>query len=803
MEAHLKVLPLLILFAGHMSKIQTTLVGGLLRIAGYALLLFNITFVDPFSDMLVLISVIVGAITTLYSAHYSRLKYNRLNLPLITDLFTLSMIYVFASRYLFEFITFWLLTELIGFFLIAYDYIIAGERSSMYAAMKYLLFSMIPTDISLFIILALTGFNEAFETDLMIIKPILSNPAISFLVTLGFFSKAAIFPLHFWLPDAHSVAPSPASALLSGIMVKMGIYGLYLLTNYYINRELVLYTMLISGGFTVIYGALQAIVQKDIKRILAYSTTSNTALITIILGLFLFSGDRIFLEAAILYTLIHALYKSSLFLDSGFVEVLTHSRNLDDLGYISKINPLETVATIFSILVMLGLPPSVGFLAKVFLFSSISKYLGDSLIYLLALIVASAKVFLSIIYNVTYLKAHIGNEMRGNAELNRRASILQPYVIALVSMTFVITFIIMTFDYSGLTEFTLLKKLRLPLLISTILLTFAGLFVFKVLGFNKGGSGGLRFLILKEKLRIGQKEEIALFLNLLMVAVVATTGILHLSYILIESGLKLFTISLFLTIVVRRLKGTYLYSSLALISLLSFYLFELKGGVAIPVYFASCLLFSLLTDNSGVGRAIALSWYYISTSLILLSPLDVVLKGWSTLISLLAVTTLKSKFEIKLPKANIVIRLPKFINVYDKLPLIIAKVVNKKLNRACFLPDEIQKDLYTSFKIKLAGFSLDLNAEKIVIKSGYTLITYASTLEYYVNHFAGEVLLLLIGLSSKMLAFERNFSNKLHNISSHVERLQHNVEQALIYLLFLMSVLLLVTIIVYILYSTG
>ncbi|MEM4482156.1 MAG: complex I subunit 5 family protein [Desulfurococcaceae archaeon] len=476
-----KMIPLAILLMGHIPKVRGNSTGSILRVIGYSLLMFNITFTNPVSDALLLASIVIGVVITLYTMHYSRLKYNKLNLLLVVDLFTISMIFVFTSKYLLEFITFWLLTELLGFFLIAYDYITAGERLSIYAAVKYLLFSMIPTDISLFILLALTGFSEAFDTELLLINPMLTSPLISFIVVLGFFSKAAVFPLHFWLPDAHSVAPSPASALLSGIMVKMGIYGLYLLTNYNINKDLVVLTMLVFGGFTVVYGALQAIVQKDIKRILAYSTTSNTALITLVLALYMLSSDRVFLEAAILYTLIHALYKSALFLDSGFVEVLTHHRDVNELGYISKIYPMETTAIIISILVILGLPPSIGFLAKVFLFSSISKYLGDSSIYLVALLIVSSKVFLSIIYNVGYLRAHIGGEIKDYMKLNLGASTLQPYVLALVSMTFVTTFIIMLFDYSGLTEFTMLRKLTPPLITSFVLLVFAGLFIFRVL----------------------------------------------------------------------------------------------------------------------------------------------------------------------------------------------------------------------------------------------------------------------------------------------------------------------------------
>lgn len=472
MELYWKALPVVIILAGHVPRVQGSLTGILLRTLGYALLGLNVTLTDPFTDLLLILTIMIGAVTTIYTVHYSRLKYNNLNLALAVDLFAVSMILVFASRCLIELITFWLLTELVGFFLIAYDYITARSGPALSAAVKYLLFSMIPTDISLFILLALTGFSEAFEVELKAISPMLSHPLISFMVILGFFSKAAIFPLHFWLPDAHSVAPSPASALLSGLMVKMGVYALYLLSYYPVNIDIVGAVMMISGSFTVVYGALQAIVQWDIKRLLAYSTTSNTALIVLLLALYVYSKDTLFLEASLLYMLSHGVYKASLFLDSGFIETLTHERDVKNLGYIAKISPFETATAILSVLVMFGLPPSVGFLAKVFLFSSISKYLEKSWIYLLALFIASIKVFLSVIYNVSYLKAHIDSGKEGVIEINAKAFTMQPCVFATMLISFVLTFTLLMLSYSNYAEFILLKKITPVLLASLVLLVF-------------------------------------------------------------------------------------------------------------------------------------------------------------------------------------------------------------------------------------------------------------------------------------------------------------------------------------------
>ncbi|MEM4809290.1 MAG: complex I subunit 5 family protein [Desulfurococcaceae archaeon] len=476
-----KALSIAMVLVGNSPAIRGSVIGVLIRVLGYALLGLNITLSDPFVDTLLILTIGVGAVTTIYTTHYSRLKYGNLDLVLAIDLFTVSMALVFASRYLIEKVTFWLLTELIGFFLIAYDYITARNGLALSAAIKYLLFSMIPTDISLFIILALTGFTEAFEIDLKAISPGLLNPFISFIVTLGFFSKAAVFPLHFWLPDAHSVAPSPASALLSGLMVKMGIYALYLMSNYPVNTGIVISFMLIASSFTVIYGALQAIVQQDIKRILAYSTTSNTALVVLLIALYMYSQDTVFLEAAILYTLAHGVYKAALFLDSGVIETLTHERVVKNLGYISKISPFETATAVLTILVIFGFPPSVGFLAKVFLFSSVSKYLVKSWIYLFALLIASIKVFLSVIYNASYLKAHLGGNPREDRKLDMNALVMQPYVFALTLLAFALTSVFILLSYPGFTEFALLRKTMPAIIVSLALFVPTVLFVLSLL----------------------------------------------------------------------------------------------------------------------------------------------------------------------------------------------------------------------------------------------------------------------------------------------------------------------------------
>ena len=447
----------------------------LLKVIGYSLFLANITGKDPFMDFLLITSIMVSLVVSGYAVHYSKLKYGNLDLVPLVDLFAISMILVFTSSTVLELVVFWILAELFGFLLVVYDYVATGNTLSYNSALKYLLFSMIPADVAHFTLLALIGLEKALELSPQGIEMTLMNPVALLLVLVGSFAKAALFPLHFWLPDAHSAAPSPASALLSSVMVNMGIFALYLHLSSHcnMNENIVVPALLLSGSITAIYGAIQASLQSDIKRLLAYSTTSNVALVALMIGLYISTEDIVFIEASIVYTIAHTLYKASLFLDTGFIENLVNERNLRKLGYISRIAPTETVSVLFTVLTIFGLPPSMGFLANLFLLASIAKYLEKSWLYILVLAIVALKTSLAVVYNVNYLRAHIGGRRSVlHAEVNKGAFILQPYVLALVLSAFLFSFMVTLFSYLDYVEFMLLRKATLILVVTFPLLMF-------------------------------------------------------------------------------------------------------------------------------------------------------------------------------------------------------------------------------------------------------------------------------------------------------------------------------------------
>jgi formate hydrogenlyase subunit 3/multisubunit Na+/H+ antiporter MnhD subunit len=461
-----------LVLAGNAAPIRAKALGASLRVAGFLtlLLLLPYWYLDLIPSVLLTVSVVVGSLVTLYTPGYSSRKYGTGLLQVLVDFFTLSVALVFASRYLLEFIAFWLVAEVLGFFVVVYDAMLGVNPRAWSAGLRYLVVSMVPADLSLLLLLALVGLGDSLSTPLTELRPDLTSPVLTVLAMVGFFAKAAVAPLHFWLPDAHSMAPSPGSAILSGIMVKMGVYGITRLALMpSIDRGVAALVCIAFGSLTSIYGGLQAIVQSDIKRILAYSTISHTSTMTLLLGLYLLSGSNQFLTATLIYASAHAIYKASLFMDSGVVEVLTHTRSIERLGYVSRFAPGETLSAVISVLSLIGVPPTLGFLTKLAVFMSLASHIPQSWVYLAATVLVAFEVVLSVGYSIRYLLAHVGNPSYRYEEVDPGALRLTPYVLTLSAMS-------VALSYYVLTAIGVVATLGLPLQVLYLLLVLTALF---------------------------------------------------------------------------------------------------------------------------------------------------------------------------------------------------------------------------------------------------------------------------------------------------------------------------------------
>ncbi|MDP3013825.1 MAG: proton-conducting transporter membrane subunit, partial [Candidatus Subteraquimicrobiales bacterium] len=195
------------------------------------------------------------------------------------------------------------------------------------------------------------------------------------LFILGFAVKAALFPLHIWLPDAHALAPSPVSAILSGLTVKMGIIGLVRMffiiygVRSALNISLIMQILAWLAALTIVLGAFFAFFQNDIKMMLAYSTISNIGYI--VLGLSVAPFDKSPYGYALVGSLVHifnhAMVKILLFLCAGAIIHQTGLRKLSDLNGIGKKMPITLAAMSIGVVSIVGIPPTCGFTCKWFI----------------------------------------------------------------------------------------------------------------------------------------------------------------------------------------------------------------------------------------------------------------------------------------------------------------------------------------------------------------------------------------------------------------------------------------------------
>jgi Formate hydrogenlyase subunit 3/Multisubunit Na+/H+ antiporter, MnhD subunit len=357
---------------------------------------------DPLSILFVAAINLVCVLSTVYSkgyvAPYLATK-NRSELALHDAALVwlqVSMLLVVTFREGFAFLAAWEAMTLASFILVMFE---AEKRETFKVGLSYL----IQMHVGFFLILA--GFVVAyirtgiFGFDALIPYFTVNNGIPVFLLFfLGFGLKAGFVPLHTWLPNAHPAAPSHVSGAMSGIMIKMGIYGiirvLFAMRSQYLEVGVIL---LIVSLLTGVWGVISAIVQKDLKKVLAYSSIENIGIIGMGLGLG-FIGlyinypqlSLLAFAGAVLHIVNHSLFKPMLFMGAGSVYTATHTRNMNDLGGLIKRMPHTSVLFIFGAMAICALPPFNGFISELLIYIGMFDSLaGQSLRETLLLISSS------------------------------------------------------------------------------------------------------------------------------------------------------------------------------------------------------------------------------------------------------------------------------------------------------------------------------------------------------------------------------------------------------------------------------
>ncbi len=342
---------------------------------------------DPLSGFFALLIGIVGMASSVFSWSYLSEyagKYSLARYSFLFNLFLMSMLLVVASQNGLGFLIFWEAMALSSYFLVVFEHQRADVADAGFA---YLLVTHAATFalISLFLAFA-SGAQGSFDFSAFGAANFLPGlrDAIFALALIAFGAKAGIIPLHLWLPQAHPRAPSPVSALMSGVMLKVALYGFIRVLFDFLNVSSlgspVWWGWLLLGlGFvSSVLGALYAFAENDLKRLLAYSSIENVGLLFLGLGtsvLFYSSGlpalGALALLATLFHAVSHALFKGLLFLGAGSVLFSTHAKELDKLGGLVHRMPVLSVLFFIGAASMAAIPPLSGFAGEWLLFQSL------------------------------------------------------------------------------------------------------------------------------------------------------------------------------------------------------------------------------------------------------------------------------------------------------------------------------------------------------------------------------------------------------------------------------------------------
>jgi len=350
------------------------------------------------ADGLSVIMALVGFLLWLTVSIYS-ITYIRTDLVRYYSLLLIVLGAVQGTVLAKDLISFYVFLEITA---VATYFLIIHKRSvdALQAGYKYILMTLIGA-FFIFLSIILVYIDTGSYEVIVVTKSGGFIAAVLFLV--GCFVKAGVVPLHTWLPDAHPAAPSPVSAFLSGIMIKIGAYGVIKFIFPVLNFDLpttnfgeVLSSLIMSVGVaSMLIGVFLALLQADVKRLLAYHSISQMGYILLGIGL----GTKLGLAGGLYHMVNHAIFKGLLFLCMGAVTYSTGTRKLSNLGGLWKRMPVTTSTCIIAALAISGIPPFNGFASKIVLAEAVANY---NFVLKFVMIVTAALTFTSFLKLISY-----------------------------------------------------------------------------------------------------------------------------------------------------------------------------------------------------------------------------------------------------------------------------------------------------------------------------------------------------------------------------------------------------------------
>ncbi|HUC89985.1 MAG TPA: hydrogenase 4 subunit B [Patescibacteria group bacterium] len=333
--------------------------------------------IDKLAAFFLFVISLIALFCSVYGIGYVREYYKRYSIGLLGFLYSAfivgMLLVVTASNGIF-FLVAWEIMSLASYFLVVYD---RNEPQNVRAGYIYLIMTHVGAVCILLAMLILQHYTHSFDFAAIAagihLLPASALAAVFVLAFIGLGTKAGVIPLHIWLPSAHPAAPSHVSALMSGVMIKTGIY---MMIRLFLDVLQPIPTwwgvvVLVMGGISAVLGVLYALTEHDLKRLLAYHSIENIGIILLGLG-----GAMIFsslhrpelvllaLAAALFHTLNHAVFKSLLFLSAGSVIQATHTRNIEKYGGLIKLMPLAALFFLVGSMAISALPPFNGFFSE-------------------------------------------------------------------------------------------------------------------------------------------------------------------------------------------------------------------------------------------------------------------------------------------------------------------------------------------------------------------------------------------------------------------------------------------------------
>ncbi|HMC26453.1 MAG TPA: hydrogenase 4 subunit B [Verrucomicrobiae bacterium] len=347
--------------------------------------------VDPLGAFFGLIVSLLALALSIYSLGYARGFYRRKNVGVLGAFFNVLLLFttlVFLADNAFFFLIVWEIMALTAYCLVSYEH---EKEETRRAGVLYFVMSHIGTGCLIlgFLLLFQASGGYGFDGFHALGGKMAAGPrnAAFLLFLAGFGVKAGIVPLHIWLPAAHPVAPSNVSALMSGVLIKTGIYGMTRVFFDFLGAPSNWWgvTVLAIGIISAVLGVLYALMEHDLKRLLAYHSIENIGIILMGLGaalMFLHNKHPLLASLALIaglyHTINHAVFKALLFLGAGAVLHSTQTRNMEEMGGLAKRMPQTALFFLIGAVAISALPPLNGFVSEWLTYQSLLQGYGTT-----------------------------------------------------------------------------------------------------------------------------------------------------------------------------------------------------------------------------------------------------------------------------------------------------------------------------------------------------------------------------------------------------------------------------------------